>query len=319
MYNDVLPDASEDDKDVLVQRDSVAGALKTLGYTVDYLPVTLNLQNVMEYLNRSKPGIVFNLVESIEAAGRFIYFAPSLLDHLNIPYTGAAGDSLFLTTNKILTKERLMWAGLPTPVWSSKPDIIPEHKPPYIIKPVWEDASVGLDEQALVYNQNRYTPVFNRQREQFGESFAEAYIEGREFNLSLLDSASGPKPLPPAEIRFEDYPADKPHLVDYRAKWESDSFEYTHTVRHFDFPASDKPLLDRLQQLAVQCWKLFGLRGYARVDFRVDNDGNPWILEVNANPCISPDSGFVAAATQAGIAFDIVIERIVSASLKANT
>ena len=103
MYNDVLPDASEDDKDVLVQRDSVAGALKTLGYTVDYLPVTLNLQNVMEYLNRSKPGIVFNLVESIEAAGRFIYFAPSLLDHLNIPYTGAAGDSLFLTTNKILT------------------------------------------------------------------------------------------------------------------------------------------------------------------------------------------------------------------------
>ena len=118
--------------------------------------------------------------------------------------------------------------------------------------------------------------------------------------------------LPPAEIDFAAFPDDKPHIVGYRAKWDADSFEYHHTPRRFDFPANDRPLLDRLSQLAIQCWREFGLRGYARVDFRVDEAGRPWILEINANPCLSPDAGFAAAVEQAGIGYDQAIERIVN-------
>jgi D-alanine-D-alanine ligase len=316
LYNDVTSGAAEDDLDVLVQRDAVMAALKKLGYNPESVPVTLDLQQTANTLKKIQPEFVFNLVESIGAVGRFIYFAPALLEHLRIPFTGASSDALFLTTNKVLTKERLNLAGLPTPAWSTQFEHLPEADPPYIIKPVWEDASVGLDEQALIYNRESFTDIFKQRMEKFGASFAEAYIDGREFNLSILDSAEGPQALPPAEIRFEDYPEGKPRLVDYKAKWESDSFEYTHTIRHFDFPGADRLLLVKLEDMALHCWRLFQLCGYARVDFRVDHANNVSILEVNANPCISPDSGFVAASERAGLSFETVIERIVTSTLK---
>jgi D-alanine-D-alanine ligase len=163
--------------------------------------------------------------------------------------------------------------------------------------------------------------------------FAEQFIEGREFNLALLAGekrgqapfvrstrravpAKGacplflPELLPPAEIEFSAYPPDKPRIVGHRAKWQSDSFEYHNTPRRFDFAAADEPLLDELRDLARQCWSLFRLRGWARVDFRVDAAGKPWILEVNANPCLSPDAGFAAALQQASIPYDEAIQRI---------
>ncbi len=118
--------------------------------------------------------------------------------------------------------------------------------------------------------------------------------------------------LPPAEIDFCAFPPDKPRIVGHQAKWDQDSFEYQQTPRRFVFPAKDKPLLSRVSDLARSCWGLFGLSGYARVDFRVDNDGQPWILEVNANPCLSPDAGFAAAVTEAGISYDEAIQRIVN-------
>jgi D-alanine-D-alanine ligase len=100
-------------------------------------------------------------------------------------------------------------------------------------------------------------------------------------------------------------------VVDFRAKWDEASFEYHHTIRCFDFLPKDQLLLNMLSFLAKECWQVFGLGGYARVDFRVDNDGNPWVLEINANPCISPDSGFVAAADRAGINYADFIARII--------
>ena len=165
----------------------------------------------------------------------------------------------------------------------------------------------------------------NARRESLGgECFAEAYIEGREFNLSLLASEDSkgrpvsvgrgkpcPEVLPPAEIRFDSYPAGKVRVVGYRSKWDEDSFEFTHTPRSFDFPDCDNALLVDLKDLALRCWELFDLRGYARVDFRVDGAGRPWILEVNANPCLSPDAGFAAAAARAGLPFTEVLNRII--------
>ena len=120
----------------------------------------------------------------------------------------------------------------------------------------------------------------------------------------------GPELLPPAEIRFDAYPPGKVRVVGYRSKWEEGTFEFANTPRTFEFPAQDAPLLANLKELALRCWKLFDLRGYARVDFRVDGEGRPWILEVNANPCLSPDAGFSAATLRAGLTFPDVLCRI---------
>ncbi|MBA3037066.1 MAG: D-alanine--D-alanine ligase, partial [Desulfobacterium sp.] len=114
-----------------------------------------------------------------------------------------------------------------------------------------------------------------------------------------------------AEILFTDYPSDKLKIVDYSAKWKTDSFEYLNTNRTFNFTSDDSYLIESLKIISKECWDLFGLKGYARVDFRIDESGRPWVLEINANPCISPDSGFAAASKMIGLAFPEIIKRII--------
>ena len=182
-----------------------------------------------------------------------------------------------------------------------------ESNDPWIIKSVWEHASIGLDETGIVQGKDA-KEIWHFYGFGLGSlggaCFAERFIDGREFNLSLLGGGpDSPMVLPPAEIVFEDYDEKKPRIVDYQAKWDETSFAFHHTPRRFDFGPEDGHLLETLNGLAKKCWNVFGLRGYARVDFRVDPGGKPWILEVNANPCLSPDAGFAAALLQGGVAF----------------
>jgi len=118
--------------------------------------------------------------------------------------------------------------------------------------------------------------------------------------------------MPPAEIVFKNYTGNKPKIVDFKAKWEMESFEYVNTVR--EFPGTDlNPVLkEKLMSTALRCWHVFGLKGYARVDMRTDENENPFVIEINANPCISPDGGFVAATKEAGLQFNEVLHRIIS-------
>jgi D-alanine-D-alanine ligase len=133
----------------------------------------------------------------------------------------------------------------------------------------------------------------------------------------LADGRGGVEVLPAAEILFKEYPEGKPRIVGYDAKWEPGSFEYRNTPRTFDFTAGEAVLMEKLRALSMRCWETFDLRGYARVDFRVDRDSNPWVIEINANPCISPDAGFTAAAARAGVGYTSMIARIVESSLPA--
>ncbi len=319
VLHDTVPEegANPDQADVLVQAAEVCRALRELGHDPVTLSATLDLRLLRDRLREVRPGLVFNLVESLESYGRLIHVAPTLLRCLGIPYTGAEADALFLTTNKLLTKRALREADIPTPAHYSAAGLLGSTSftpGSYIVKSVWEHASVGLDEDSVVEASDAAqlgAQMARLQEKQGGECFAEAYIDGREFNLSLLASKGGPQVLPPAEIRFEGYPEGKTRIVGYRAKWHEGSFEYQHTPRSFGFPREDGELIERLKNLALRCWSLFDLRGYARVDFRVDPNGRPWVLEVNVNPCLSPNAGFFAAATEAGISFTRIVERIV--------
>jgi hypothetical protein len=118
--------------------------------------------------------------------------------------------------------------------------------------------------------------------------------------------------LPVAEIEFVDYPPGMPRIVGYEAKWQPESFAYTHTVRRFPGEAAAAPLLEQARRLALAAWRACGLSGYGRVDLRLDERGAPHVLEVNANPCLAADAGFMAAAEQAGLTAADVISRILA-------
>ena len=304
-----------DGRDVLDQAAAVTGALTALGHTVDRLDCDLDLAALATELRQRQPELVFNLVESLGGSGRLIHLVPACLETLGVPYTGCRADALLLTSNKLLAKRWLQGAGLPVPAWVEPgDDDLPAGTADWIVKSVWEHASIGLDANSLVRGRAGRTVrelLPERARRLGGVCFAEHYIEGRECNLALLAGPHGPELLPPAEIVFDNFPPGMPRILDYRAKWDEQSFACSHTRRSFDFPPADGPLLVRLEQLALACWRIFRLNGYARVDFRIDAAGAPWILEVNANPCLSTEAGFCAALERAGIPFGEAVRRIV--------
>jgi D-alanine-D-alanine ligase len=314
LHNAVAPDARDDELDVLVQVEAVSRALVQLGHRATALPCTLDLERLRTELLRERPEVVFNLTEGLGGTDRLQHLAPSLLEALEIPFTGAPAIALWLTNDKLGTKQRLRAAGLPTPAWTVAEDAA--RVPPggrMIIKAIYEHASVGLDDAAVVRcasGRELAAQIRAAEARLRKPCFAEQFIDGREFNLSLLAGPDGPQALPPAEIDFDEFPAEKPRIVGYSAKWHAATFEFAHTPRTFDFPPDDAPLLARLSELAGCCWRAFGLRGYNRVDFRVDHEGQPFVLEVNANPCLSPDAGFAAALDRTGITFPQAIERI---------
>jgi D-alanine-D-alanine ligase len=310
-----------DARDVLVQVESVRRALDRLGHEPRIIACTLDLEAVGQELAGSD--LVFNLVESLDGQGRLIHLLPYLLEALGIPYTGAPAEAILMTSHKTLAKEKMLRAGLPTPAWVGPYPLqrdLPQRVPAgrWIIKSLWEHASIGLDAGSVVETDSAEVLAAEMRERSLslgGACFAEEFINGREFNLSLLAGPAGPQVLPPAEMIFEGYLPDMVRIVDYRAKWDEQSFGAQHTRRRYDFSDEDGELLERLRDIALRCWKEFGLAGYARVDFRVDGNGNPFILEINANPCLSPDAGFATATAQAGLDFDRAAAHIIADSL----
>jgi len=311
LFNKLSKDAKADEADVLDQVNLVSEAFKKLGYNPVPIPFSIKINKAAKAIKAYKPEIVFNLVESINNNGSLLYFSPAYLDTLVIPYTGSHTEAMFVTTNKVLAKKILAAAGLPTAPWYKPSNFEADPNKRYILKPIWEEGSLGLDEHS-VFNGNNLAFIEKIKQNSDETHYIEEFIDGREFNISILASKNGPEVMPPAEIQFIDYPANKPKVVGYTAKWIEDSFEYKNTQRTFDFPKEDNPLLEKLVELCARTWKELNLRGYARVDFRVDKSNNPLILEVNANPCISPDSGFVAACTRKGIDTTEMVRRIVA-------
>jgi len=317
----VPADASADERDVLVQVDAVSKALTELGHSSTPLPCTLDLAALASELDRLRPELVFNLVESLNGTDALQCLVPLLVETLGLPLTGSSGAAIVDSGRKRFAKSLLRASGLPTPIAfdldgleRESSDFVPGR---FILKPDLEHASLGMTDADVV---DAATPDELRQHlarkaESFSRPlFAEAYIEGREFNLSLMETCDGLRVLPAAEIRFVDFPEGKPKIVGSAAKWDEDSFEYAATVRSFDRLPEDGPLSETLNRLATDCWRVLGLRGYARVDFRVDAEGRPFILEANANPCLSPDAGFAAAAAHARIPYRGMIGNIVHAA-----
>ena len=299
-----------DELDVLAQKDLVHKACVDLGFEVSISTLGEDLKSDLEKVSSSKPDIVFNLVETVWGLGELIYLAPAILNALKIPYTGVPLDALFITTNKVLAKKIMRQNKLSTAPFFAINEIHllnPQKK--YIVKPIWEEASVGISED-LIFTSADLEKVDKVKGLAVSQYFIEEFIDGREFNLSILAGNNGPEVLPPAEIIFSEYFMNRPKIVGYKAKWDETSEEYKQTNRSFETLDDNPELKNKLIDICAKSWNVFNLHGYVRIDFRVDEAGKIYILEINGNPCIAPDSGFIAASEQAGYSRTDVIKRI---------
>ncbi|MDH5436952.1 MAG: D-alanine--D-alanine ligase, partial [Gammaproteobacteria bacterium] len=260
---------SADNQDTLVQLAEISAILKSLNIETVEVAFNDSVGEVERDLFRIKPDFVFNLVETLNGTDSLIYLVAALYEKMKIPYTGCSAISLAMLASKIHQKQMLRHAGLPTADFFDDEIDADFSDGPWIVKSDSEHASVGINSDSVVQVVAEAEQRVKQSKKEFGgEWFAERYIDGREFNLSLLPNKIGkPRVLPPAEICFVNFPEDKPKIVDYAAKWDADSEVYQATQRSFEFSASDQNLLLKLEKICHQCWQLFDLRGAARVDF----------------------------------------------------
>ncbi len=310
IYNEPAPDALPDELDVLAQVNFIGSTLQTLGYDVGRLGITDDFMHQVACLADEGYDFIFNLVESVGQKAEILYFIPALLNMHHIPYTGCPVEATFVTASKVLARRFMKVNGIPVAGGhrvSEARDLVRGAR--YILKPVWEDGSLGITEES-VFTWDGALPEILKDKND-NHWFIEEFIEGREFNVSVIASPAGPEMLPPAEMIFQDYPDEIPRIVSYKAKWVEHTFQFDHTLRNFPGDLSDR-LLNNITEAVLACWHTFGLKGYARVDLRSDADENVYVLEVNANPCISPDSGFISAAVHAGYTNEEIISHIIN-------
>ncbi len=322
-HNPVTEDDDPSTADVLAQVELVETGLAELG--LPSVRIAVAGPAVLERI-RPEPGmVVFHLIEAPPGAPQLHAAHTAALELAGVPFTGTAAGPLWVSTDKLATRALLAAEGLPVAAGGrldpARPEVLDRVPPPWILKPAWEDASVGLEGDPVCHDRASALDRAARLAERFpGQPIlAEQFLPGRELNVSLLaDGDGGVEVLPVAEIRFVDFPAGMSRVVGYEAKWLEGSFADTHTVRCFPGDPNDAPLLERVRGLARAAWEICGVSGYARVDLRLDAAGEPRILEVNTNPCLAAGAGFMAAAGRAGLSPGQVVGRILAAALRGD-
>jgi D-alanine-D-alanine ligase len=312
--------------DVLGTAHSVARVLEADGgqKNVGTVGVGTDLDGAVAEIVAFAPDVVFNLCESIDGASNLEPLLPLLLERAGLAYTGASPLTLGLAVHKHKAKDVLRGAGVPTPesVVLSTPDVSKVDLGfPLIVKPVREDASVGITAQSVVHDRRalarQVTFVLARYRQ---PALVERYIEGREIYVSLLGRLDdrpdgGVQILPLYEIDFSEMPAGMPRIVSFDGKWVESSPEFrgTKPVPCEGLPAA---ALARIGAVAEKAFAAMELRDYARLDVRLAADGTPYVIDVNPNCDLSEGAGFARAARAAGLGYDDVVRRIVDLALQ---
>jgi D-alanine-D-alanine ligase len=299
--------------DVLTQVESLENSLLELGHVPVRIPFTRDIRSFLGAIEENHVEMVFNLCETVDENPQLGWHPAALLELIGIPFSGSPSSALMITTDKLLTKQLLKTSGIKTPNWRVFDGMNKYYRNgihyPALVKPRFEDASIGIDQESIFPDGKSLTKKLGEFSARFGSLVIEEYIEGREFNISVFGYPE-PMVLPPAEIEFVNFPDTTYRIVGYRAKWDKDSFEYHNTPRSFPTNLPEF-LLRGIEKTALECARAFMLRDYARVDMRIDGEGNIYVLEINANPCLSPDAGFPAAVEFSGMPYIDMVRRFV--------
>lgn len=304
------------------QNDNVIAvdeALKSLGHDTNRIYVNLDMFEKLRKL-KDEIDVVFNLCDDgFFNTSSFEPHVPAMLDILKIPYTGSGYKTLAICLNKARTKEILSFHKIPSPRFqvfdSLKVQLDKRLRFPLIVKPVKEDASIGIKKESIVNSEEELLKrVFLVLDVYKQPALVEEFIEGREGNVGIIGTKN-PTALPISEILFDDIPGHLPNICTYSAKWLEESDYYKNTPPRC--PAEiDEKLANKLRKIALKAYTLMGCQDYGRVDFRIDKEGNPYVLEVNPNPDISADAGLARMSRAAGMSYADLIDSILKSAIE---
>jgi len=281
------------------------------GHAVERLPV-LPDGRWFERVRRGKFDLVVNLCEGVDGVAQLEPAVIAALELLGVAYTGSSAWTAALCLRKHVVNALLHRAGLPVPRFGVvRPgDPLPTVGFPAICKPAMEDASLGVEQRSVVRSMKALTSRVAAMQERWPDVLVQHFVDGREVNVGVL----GDRALPVSEIDFTKMPDGMWHIVSYRSKWEEGCDEDLGAVPRCpaDIPSE---LAAELSRIALAAWRVVGGEGYGRVDFRIDRDGRPWVLEVNANPDIAPDAGLARMARVSGMDYAALVRHVCEQAL----
>lgn len=303
--------------DVVV--DQVRDALKAKGHTPTVVGVHGDLRKLIGGIEKSRPDLVFNLVEMFGDDVTGDINVSAVLNILGVPYTGCGPAEAVLAQDKALAKKILAFEKIAYPqfaVFSKDADIETggHLRMPLFVKPLRMDASIGIDEKSLVHDSRELMRRVLTIHDKVGDSaLAEEYIEGRELYVGVLGNMQ-PEALPPVEVDFSGMPEGKAHILDSKAKWDESSDVYKGT-RSVMAKIPDE-LRARLQKVSVDAYRALRVRDYGRVDLRLTDAGDIYVIEVNASCYLEKGSEFAMAAKAAGYSYEELVEKIVQLAME---
>jgi D-alanine-D-alanine ligase len=313
---------AEDQKEVDPAVKQVASALRAKDHQVSILGVHGDVDKLMRGLKRRKPDLVFNMLEMFGDDATADYPVAAIMDIMKIRYTGSSPQELLLTQDKVLSKKVLAFEGIQFPrfaVFSTASNLETggNLRLPLFVKPSRMDASIGIGKKSLVHD---ITTLMKRvvaiHEELDDAALAEEYIEGREFYVSVIGNRDL-QALPPIEMDFSGLPEGAPHVADQAAKWDESSKEFkgTRTV----LAQLPDEMRARLQKVSTDAYRALRVKDYGRVDLRLTDTGEIYVLEVNASCYLEKNAEFAVAAKAAGLEFPDLVQRIVDLAIARYT
>jgi D-alanine-D-alanine ligase len=317
-------DAAEPPEDPVLGQ--IETALRTLGHELTRVPVGSDVESVIAQLREAEPSLVFNLAESFDGKSALESNVAALLNLLDLRYTGSSPAGLLMAGDKSLTKQVLGFQQIRTPefatLYRGALDHAGDLRFPLIVKPPQEDASLGITSKSVVHDIRELLATMDTlQREFQSPVMVEEFVEGREFYVGVLGNAS-PQALPVMELDFSAFPADRPKIASYEAKWgEGGTGGASETGAEFAGTRSVFPndlsveLTARIQAVAVEAFGALRLRDYGRVDLRVSPSEEIHVIEVNPNCYLERGGEFARSAAETGMTHEALVGRIMDLAL----
>jgi D-alanine-D-alanine ligase len=316
---DFTPFFEVEDYTPIEEYEQLAKRLTNSDFYAYSLNIKDNLYILLDDLENNKPDVIFNFVELFKDNNRLEMNIVGLFELFGIPYTGAPPMALANCQDKVFTKKLLNAAGIKTPKFHLIKNIQKNYRSdlnfPIIVKPAFEDASVGIENDSIVLNTKQL-----KNRVEFVLSYfaqpvlLEQYVEGRELNVAVLGDKNL-EVLPISEIDFSKMPNHLFNIVSYQAKWDPLHEAYHKTIPHC--PAILPPKIEKkAKEIAITAFRTMGCRDYARVDMRLDKNNELYVLEVNPNPDLTESAGFMRSAEAAGLSYEETLQKIISLALQ---
>jgi D-alanine-D-alanine ligase len=320
----IPPDTLPDGTDVLAApwrtEYDVISTLRALGHEVRPLGVHDDLGDIRRASEEWKPHIAFNLLEGFDDVTIFDQNVVSHMELLKLSYTGCNPRGLLLARDKSLSKKLLAYHRISVPDFEVFRMGRPIRRPkrlsyPVIVKSLTQEASIGISQASVVDSDEKLKERVTFIHNSIGTAaIVEGYVEGRELYVGIMGNQTL-QSMPVWELFFTNMPEGSKRIATDRVKW---SVKYQKKYGIESGPARDLPdsVCEKIQHVCKRAYRALELSGYARIDLRLDEQGNVWVIEANPNPQIAKGEDFAASAERVGIGYDSLLQRIVNLGIK---